>query len=80
MNRMGYTSLSSLDLDFEGYVTMMCESRAYKNWPYILLNIQDDELDGALITSFKEDMSKIFSDWTWEKFIEKYESLRLSKQ
>ncbi len=80
LHRMGYSELSSLDLDFEGYITMLCEARAYKNWPYILLYINDQSLDNDLIESFKNDMPLLFSDWTWENFIAKYEELKLSNR
>ncbi|WP_336732808.1 hypothetical protein [Chryseobacterium sp. VD8] len=30
--------------------------------------------------TFKTEMPKIFPDWTWENFIAKFESLRLSNK
>jgi len=75
--------LQDLDINFDGYVELMKMCWAYNNWPYILLYLQEDEsdrLNKELIESFKRDMPKVFSDFNWDTFAEKYESLRLSKQ
>ncbi|WP_062056984.1 hypothetical protein [Aquimarina longa] len=80
LHNSGSVSLSYLDVNFEGYITMLYEAKAYKNWPQILLYIQDDQLENDLIKSFQTDMLQLFSDFSWEIFVEKYESLRLSKK
>lgn len=76
----GESSLQYLDVDFEGYVTMLYDAKAYKNWPYILIYIQDNDYENPLIESFKSDMPKIFDDFNWNDFVDKYNSLRLSME
>lgn len=75
----GNTDLFDLDLDFEGYIDMAVESKIYNLWTIVLLQIQKQE-EGVETKSFKENMPKIFSDFNWDKFVKKYESLRLSKR
>ncbi len=77
LNSAGETETSYLGLDFDGYVTMLYESRAYKSWPVILLDIINDDLDTPLIRDFKSDMPKLFPDFDWNKYIVKYRSLQL---
>ena len=72
--------LQSLDLDYEGYTQMALEARVFIHWQRVLLYYMDGEGIGASETeTFKTEMPKIFADWTWDGFIEKFESLRLSK-
>jgi hypothetical protein len=73
----GSTNTPSLDLNFDGYVTMLHESRAYKNWPIILLNINDNSLDSPLIQDFKSDMPALFPEFNWDQYVTRYQSLRL---
>ncbi|MEM9686342.1 MAG: hypothetical protein AAF934_05405 [Bacteroidota bacterium] len=77
LNLAGETDTHYLDLDFDGYVTMLYESRAYKNWPLILLDIENNDLDSPLIRDFKSDMPKLFPDFDWDKYVTKYRSLQL---
>ncbi len=77
LNMAGETDTSFLDLDFDGYVTMLYESRAYKNWPIILLNIQNNDLESPLISDFKSDMPVLFPDFDWDKYVSIYQSLKL---
>lgn len=37
-------------------------------------------IDSVETETFKTEMPKIFPDWTWENFIAKFESLRLSNK
>ncbi len=67
-----------LDIDFDGYMEMAKEARIFYYWPKILLDIQDGK-ESSEMTSFKIEMPKVFEDFNWGKFIEKYNSLRLSK-
>ncbi|WP_108808607.1 hypothetical protein [Aquimarina spinulae] len=75
----GERSTKSLDINFEGYITMLYESRAYKNWPLILLDIQYESFESDLIKDFKSHMPQLFPDFDWNNYLEKYNSLRLSK-
>lgn len=73
--------LQNLDLDYEGYTQMALEARVFNHWQRVLLYYMDGEGVGASETeTFKTEMPKIFPDWTWENFIAKFESLRLSKR
>ncbi|MEM9685293.1 MAG: hypothetical protein AAF934_00040 [Bacteroidota bacterium] len=75
---VGRTSVTSLDVNFEGYTTMLYESRTYKNWPHILLSLKEGKLENSLITDFKADMPKLFPDFDWNKYVEHYERCRLN--
>lgn len=77
LNMAGETETSFLGLDFEGYLTMLYESRAYKNWPIILLNIKNNNLESSLISDFKSDMPILFPDFDWDKYVTIYQSLQL---
>ena len=77
LNMAGETDTSSLELNFNGYVTMLYESRAYKNWPFILLNIKNNDLESPLITDFKSDMPMLFPDFDWDRYVTMYKSLQL---
>jgi hypothetical protein len=73
----GKREIHSLDLDFIGYFKMACESKVFFYWPKVLLNIQGGG-ECAETIRFKKEMPKLFEDFTWDKFVSKYESLRLS--
>jgi len=77
LNGVGETDTPFLDLNFDGYVTMLYESRAYKNWPIILLNISDNDLDSPLIQDFRSDMPPLFPEFDWDRYVTRYQSLRL---
>lgn len=72
-------ALRNLDLDFQGYTQMVLESRVFYYWQLVLLNYMNGK-GGEETETFKAEMPKIFPDWTWENFIAKFESLRLSKR
>jgi len=73
--------LNDLDLDYEGYTQMAVEARVFNHWQRVLLYYMDGEGIGSVETEiFKAEMPKIFPDWTWENFIAKFESLRLSNK
>lgn len=72
-------ALRNLDLDFDGYTQMALESRVFYYWQLVLLNYMSGK-GGEETETFKAEMPKIFPDWTWENFIAKFESLRLSKR
>lgn len=80
LHKWGTREVERLDIDFEGYVTMLFESKAYANWPFILLDIQAGKFDSVHITRFRNDMPQVFPDFNWDNFVEKYENLRLSKE
>jgi hypothetical protein len=73
--------LYNLDLDYEGYTQMALEARVFNHWQKVLLYYMGDTETGSSETeTFKTEMPKIFPDWTWENFIAKFESLRLSNK
>lgn len=85
-NSLYYMSVSNyelhnLDLDYEGYTQMAVEARVFYHWQLVLLHYMDGVGIGSVETEiFKTEMPKIFPHWTWEHFIAKFESLRLSKR
>ncbi|MCS4300847.1 hypothetical protein [Chryseobacterium sp. BIGb0232] len=73
--------LNNLDLDYNGYTQMAFEARVFNHWQRVLLYWMNGEGIGSAETeAFKTEMPKIFPDWTWENFIAKFESLRLSNK
>ncbi|WBX98242.1 hypothetical protein [Chryseobacterium gambrini] len=73
--------LDYLDLDYYGYTQMAIEARVFYNWQVVLLYYMNGVGIGSVETeTFKTEMPKIFPDWTWENFIAKFESLRLSNK
>lgn len=73
--------LNNLDLDYNGYTQMAFEARVFNHWQRVLLYYMDGEGIGSVETEiFKTEMPKIFPGWTWENFIAKFESLRLSNK
>lgn len=74
-------SLRNLDLDFQGYTQMALEARVFYYWQLVLMYYMNGKGIGEQETeTFKAEMPKIFPDWSWENFIAKFESLRLSKR
>lgn len=70
--------LQSLDLDINGYIEMMIYSKGYSHWQTGILDL----LYGynlANLSEMKENMPKLFPDWTWEGFVQKFEEVRLNK-
>jgi hypothetical protein len=77
---IGDYELKNLDLDFDGYTQMAAEARAFNHWQVVLLYYMGEISIGASETEkLKTEMPKIFPDWSWDNFITKFESLRLSK-
>ncbi|WP_118976781.1 hypothetical protein [Taibaiella koreensis] len=73
--------LNNLDLDYNGYTQMAFEARIFNHWQLVLLYYMDGTGIGSVETeTFKTEMPKIFPGWTWENFIAKFESFRLSNK
>jgi len=70
--------IHNLDLDFRGYLEMAFEAKIFFYWPKVLLDIQSNS-ESPETKRFKTEMPKLFPDFNWDAFVEKYESLRLSK-
>ena len=79
-NQAGRSSLHSLDLDYHGYTEMALEARVFYQWQVVLLHHNGWHLGAVETEIFKKEMPEIFPDFSWDKFIERYESLRLSKK
>lgn len=77
-HRAGFPQLHNLDIDFDGYLEMVKEARAFYYWPKVLLDIQSGE-ESEETKNFKKWMPEIFEEFSWEDFVEKYNALRLSK-
>ena len=75
----GDNELSNLDLDFHGYTEMAYEARVFNYWQLVLLEYMNGN-SSEITETFKTEMPQIFPDWTWESFIEKFETLRISKK
>ena len=72
------SGLKSLDLDINGYIEMMIYSKGYSHWQTGILDL----LYGynlANLTEMKENMPKLFPDWNWEGYVQKFDELRLHK-
>lgn len=78
-NYSPYPETEGLDLNFEGYLEMAKEARIFYYWPKVLLDIQA-QTESPETKAFKQHMPQIFPEFSWAAFVEKYESLRLSKQ
>ena len=75
----GDNELSNLDLDFHGYTEMAYEARVFNYWQIVLMEYMNGN-SSEITDTFKTEMPQIFPDWRWESFIEKFESLRISKR
>lgn len=78
-NQSSETDIYSLDLNFQGYLEMAHAAKAFFYWPKVLLDISLKK-ESSETQTFKKHMPKIFSEFNWNDFVAKYESLRLSKQ
>ncbi|NES90465.1 hypothetical protein, partial [Okeania sp. SIO2B9] len=76
-NYSGEVDIYSLDIDFKGYLEMALEAKAFYYWPKVLLDIKNGE-DSEEGKQFREEMPKIFKDFNFNKFVDKYNLLRLS--
>lgn len=74
----GDNELSNLDLDFHSYTEMAFEARIFNYWQRVLLEYMNRS-SSEITKTFQTVMLQIFPDWTWENFIEKFESLRINK-
>ncbi len=75
----GDNELANLDLDFQGYTEMAFEARVFNYWQRVLLEYMNGS-SSEITKTFQTEMPQIFPDWSWENFIEKFESLRISKR
>ena len=73
----GSRHADGLDLDFNGYMEMACESKLFFYWQKVLIDIKKNK-ESPETRDFREIMPTIFSDFDWDTFVEKYNSLRLS--
>lgn len=68
--------ITPLPVDVDGYLTMLAASRAYKNWPCILLDMEEGDLDSRLLQDFRADMPKLFPRFDWDEYLAIYQSVR----
>ena len=76
-NYSGEMKIYSLDIDFKGYLEMALDAKVFYYWPKVLLDIKNNE-ESEETTNFREEMPKIFKDFNFNQFVEKYNSLRIS--
>jgi len=67
-----------LELDFVGYITMLFHSKAYQNWPAIILSLINNE-ETEVIQDFKKCMIELDDNFSWENYIKIFNDLRLDK-
>lgn len=61
-HRAGFPQLHNLDIDFDGYLEMVKEARAFYHWPKVLLDIQSgQEIEET--KNFKKWMPEIFEEF-----------------
>lgn len=72
------SSMSALNVDFEGYLKLLAMSKGFGWWQNALVQISTGEHQPN-VDSFKEKMPQIFSNFNWDEFVETYESLRIDK-
>lgn len=78
-NYSGEMEIYSLDIDFKGYLEMAWEAKVFFYWPKVLLDIKNGG-EGSATKKFKAEMPKIFKDFNYNHFVDKYQSLRLSNK
>ncbi len=76
-NYSGEMEVEPLNLDFKSYLEMAVEAHVFSYWPKVLIDIENDQ-NSPEVEMFTEYMPKIFKEFHFEKFIEKYQSLKLS--
>ena len=77
-NYSGEMNIYSLDIDFKGYLEMASEAKIFFHWPKVLLDIKNND-ESTETQNFREEMLKIFKDFDFNNFVDKYSSLRLSR-
>ncbi len=68
-----------LHIDFDGYLKLLGLSKGFGWWQNALVEISTGEHQPN-VDDFKEKMPQIFPDFSYDKFIKLYESLRIDKQ
>ncbi|NEO93283.1 MAG: hypothetical protein F6K56_24905 [Moorea sp. SIO3G5] len=66
----------NLNLNIEGYIQMMVLSKGFLYWQYSIIEILLDK-ENPVSHRFKEWMPELFPDFSWEKYIQKYNQLRI---
>jgi len=67
-----------LELDFVGYITMLYHSKAYQNWPSIILSLINNE-ETELMQDFKKCMTELDDNFSWGNYVKTFNDLRLDK-
>lgn len=67
-----------LHVDFNGYLQLLKMSRGYGWWQNALVEISTGAHQPNT-DAFREEMPKLFPDFSWEKFSELYQSVRMDK-
>ena len=68
--------LYSLNINFEGYFKLLCASYGYLYWQRVITYLEYG-LGKVEHDNFKENMPKLFPTFSYDKFIELYELLKI---
>ena len=72
------SELYPLHVNFEGYLKLLGMSKGFGWWQNALVQISTG-IHKPNVDSFKEKMLQVFPDFSWNQFVELYESLRIDK-
>jgi hypothetical protein len=66
----------SLNLDIDGYITMLCLARCFRFWQTVLIFIATGE-ERQEVNDFKKYMPLLFPDFNYDEFVSVYNSVKL---
>jgi hypothetical protein len=69
--------LEGLNFDYAGYTKLLMMTKGYKNWPMILIALENDD-HIYLISDIQRDMLQAFPEFNWDEFVELYHSVKLN--
>jgi hypothetical protein len=76
--RRGEDSAQFLGLDLCGYIEMMVAAKGYRYWQKAILDIRKSS-ECTETKDLKRDLPILFSGWSWDEFVAKYQSLRIQE-
>ena len=76
--RRGEDSAQFLGLDLCGYIEMMVAAKGYRYWQKAILDIRKSS-ECTETKDLKSDLPILFSGWSWDEFVAKYQSLRIQE-
>jgi hypothetical protein len=67
---------AKLNLDVNGYIQMMSASKGFLYWQYAVIEILEGK-ENPTSQRFKEWMPKLFTDFSWEEYLQLYNKLKM---